>query len=111
MSAGVQSRAADPAWRPGLLAGGRTAIESLAEELQRLLRMGVVGQQGLAVLDLPQPRRILVAADPQLQQLVDLVELLRLLIVQAVVIVVVLRTGNQRLETSSRSPAKAKSSG
>ena len=73
-------------------------IQSRANELERLLRVPLVGQQRQPVLDLCDLRRAPISLDPLGEQLLGLVELLGVEIMQAVKIVVLPRPGNQRLQ-------------
>ena len=85
-------------------------VERALQEVERFLGMLRIGQQRLAILDLQHARRVVVTLDPGLQQLLDPVVLLEVLKVEAVEVVEILRAGNQLLEASVRSGAKAKSS-
>ncbi len=96
---GVQRRGQGLLTFDGFLFVVEVEVEFVLDEAQGALGIGVVDQQRLAVLDLGDaavaPPMLL---DPRRQQFIDLAELLLVLQVQAVVVVIIRRPGNELLE-------------
>ena len=70
----------------------------VSNEVECLLWRLVVSENGLAILNFIQQRSILVAFNPLCDHAINTVKLLRILIMQAVIIVVLARAGDEFLE-------------
>ena len=73
-------------------------VQAFPDPVQRALRVLTVNQQGLAIEDLVNPGRVLMPADPGLEQVVNFAELLGVLKMQRVIVVVLLGPGDEQLQ-------------
>ena len=84
--------------RGGIILARESESKAIANEIERLLRVAVIRQHGLSVLDLIDQIATVMQGDPLLQEVFNSLKLLRVLIMQAVKIVIFLRSRNKFLQ-------------